>query len=553
MSFDHDTSLDANSAPDSETGVSKLVTTHAYARLARFALRRPRVAVMGEFSAGKSSLVNALVGRAIWPTKVTATHLPPCWLRHDPSAGSELVGDAVAADGSRRRLARDALTAEGMAEGRAIAVSLDAPHLAGFDLVDTPGISDPLLSDDLIEGVAGQVEMVIWCTAVQQAWRQSERARWRSLPRRLRPRSVLVLTHADRLAPEDLARVRRRLEREAGDLFGAMVEVASPRAQAALDGGVVVDADAWAASGLARLLEVVNAQAAAVTAHRAALLTRYLAVEPEPEPEPEPAVARGPFDALAAWNRIREAQGPGDSDEELRRSLLQLAADYDAWAAGARVSPTGAATAGVADTNETVPAWRRRVGPTDGALAMATEHEARIPASGVTSILRMLGIVPPRTETAPASEGVDDGGGDRRDDDGGDRQDDQNDQKESEIMKDQMTDISDLKNLNGFLGACLVDSDTGLMLGSEGGASIDLEVAAAGNTEVVKSKSSVMRQLGLDDSIEDILITLGTQFHLIRPLERNPSVFMYVALDKKQANLGMARLQVKKVEQQIRL
>ncbi|MEL6264912.1 MAG: roadblock/LC7 domain-containing protein [Pseudomonadota bacterium] len=116
-----------------------------------------------------------------------------------------------------------------------------------------------------------------------------------------------------------------------------------------------------------------------------------------------------------------------------------------------------------------------------------------------------------------------------------------------------MTDISDLKNLNGFLGACLVDSDTGLMLGSEGGASIDLEVAAAGNTEVVKSKSSVMRQLGLDDSIEDILITLGTQFHLIRPLERNPSVFMYVALDKKQANLGMARLQVKKVEQQIRL
>ncbi|MEM9795857.1 MAG: roadblock/LC7 domain-containing protein, partial [Pseudomonadota bacterium] len=55
--------------------------------------------------------------------------------------------------------------------------------------------------------------------------------------------------------------------------------------------------------------------------------------------------------------------------------------------------------------------------------------------------------------------------------------------------------------------------------------------------------------LGLNDKIDDILITLGKQFHLIRPLEKNPTVFLYVALDKKAANLGMARVQVKKVEQ----
>ena len=113
------------------------------------------------------------------------------------------------------------------------------------------------------------------------------------------------------------------------------------------------------------------------------------------------------------------------------------------------------------------------------------------------------------------------------------------------------TDISKLAEINGFIGACLVDSETGLMMASEGGGKFDLETAAAGNTEVVKAKLAAAEMLGLNDSIEDILITLGKQLHLIRPLEKTPTVFVYVALDKKQANLGMARVQVKTVEKTV--
>jgi len=110
-------------------------------------------------------------------------------------------------------------------------------------------------------------------------------------------------------------------------------------------------------------------------------------------------------------------------------------------------------------------------------------------------------------------------------------------------------DISNLKEINGFIGACLVDSDTGMMLASQsGGKDLDLETAAAGNTEVVKAKLAVMKALNINDKIEDILITLGKQYHLIRLLAANPTIFIYVVLDKK-ANLGMARIQVKKVEQ----
>lgn len=111
------------------------------------------------------------------------------------------------------------------------------------------------------------------------------------------------------------------------------------------------------------------------------------------------------------------------------------------------------------------------------------------------------------------------------------------------------TDISELANIQGFIAGCLVDGESGLMLANQTGPiKFDIEAAGAANTEVVRAKNEAMRALGLNDHIEDILITLGTQMHLIRPLASNPMVFVYVALDRSKANLGMARLALKNIE-----
>ncbi|SMX45327.1 hypothetical protein [Actibacterium lipolyticum] len=111
------------------------------------------------------------------------------------------------------------------------------------------------------------------------------------------------------------------------------------------------------------------------------------------------------------------------------------------------------------------------------------------------------------------------------------------------------TDISKLSEIDGFLGASLVDSDSGLMLSAEAGSgSLDLELAGAANMEIVRAKNAAIKALGLNDHIEDVLISLETQYDLIRPLASNPDVFVYVALDRKKSNLGMARLAVKNVE-----
>ena len=110
-------------------------------------------------------------------------------------------------------------------------------------------------------------------------------------------------------------------------------------------------------------------------------------------------------------------------------------------------------------------------------------------------------------------------------------------------------------SIDGAIGVALVDTNDGLTLATAGGGNrINLDIAGAGNLDVVRAKMRVMDQLGLDDKIEDILITLGTQFHLIRPMERNSvGLFLYVALDRERGNLGMARHQLKAIEAELEI
>src|ERR1700761_8266356 len=100
--------------------------------------------------------------------------------------------------------------------------------------------------------------------------------------------------------------------------------------------------------------------------------------------------------------------------------------------------------------------------------------------------------------------------------------------------------LNGLTKLDGAMCAALVDSNSGMMLGGVG-QGMDLELAAAGNTEVVRAKLKTMKSLGLTDAIEDILITLGKQYHIIRPVQAKAGIFIYLVLGRAKANLAMAR------------
>ncbi|MEI5008527.1 hypothetical protein ACIOWI_22155 [Streptomyces sp. NPDC087659] len=108
--------------------------------------------------------------------------------------------------------------------------------------------------------------------------------------------------------------------------------------------------------------------------------------------------------------------------------------------------------------------------------------------------------------------------------------------------------------IEGAVGVALVDYTSGMALGTLGGGKhLDLNVAAAGNTDVVRAKLRAMEMLGLQDEIEDILITLGGQYHLIRLLKARGGngLFLYLALDNQRSNLAMARHQLRKIEAEL--
>ncbi|MEV6237583.1 hypothetical protein [Lentzea sp. NPDC051838] len=115
------------------------------------------------------------------------------------------------------------------------------------------------------------------------------------------------------------------------------------------------------------------------------------------------------------------------------------------------------------------------------------------------------------------------------------------------------TALKEAMTITGAVGAALVDYDSGMSLGALGGGDwLNLEVAAAGNTEVVRSKQRVISALKLNDEIEDILITLQRQYHLIRllaPTKRGGSrLFLYLVLDRDRANLALARHSLRAIE-----
>ncbi len=206
--------------------------------------KRPRVALMGEFSAGKSTLSNLLIGRSALPVNVTATQLPPVWMSYGDDAPYR-----VGLDGTETDVAPD-FSDVSVRDTRCIRISLPSKFLMNCDLIDMPGISDPNMASEVWERVIGEADIVIWCSHATQAWRQSEAAVWGTMPHELYEKSILLLTRMDRiLSDRDRVRVVKRVQSETQGLFRKVIPVSLIQAMEA-DG----DPEAWASSGADELL-----------------------------------------------------------------------------------------------------------------------------------------------------------------------------------------------------------------------------------------------------------------------------------------------------------
>lgn len=100
--------------------------------------------------------------------------------------------------------------------------------------------------------------------------------------------------------------------------------------------------------------------------------------------------------------------------------------------------------------------------------------------------------------------------------------------------------LDEIMKIDGAMATSIVDSTNGFMLGAQG-KGIDLEYASAGNTELYHAKQKIMKALNINEKIEDFLITMDTQYHILMPIPQVEGAFIYFVMSKADGTLALAR------------
>ena len=205
----------------------------------RLRAARLRVLVVGEAKRGKSTLVNALLGREVLPTGMTPLTAVPTTVTH--GTGEAMV--VAFADGRAAHCPLSALGEFGTERGNpgnsrgvaAITVRLDSPILArGVEIVDTPGTGSVHAHNTAAaDGVLPTMDAAIFVLTADPPVSAAER----DLLERVHGLSVttfVVLNKADYTDAAGLAEAVEFTERIAGQAVGAPVRVYPVSARAAL-------------------------------------------------------------------------------------------------------------------------------------------------------------------------------------------------------------------------------------------------------------------------------------------------------------------------------
>jgi hypothetical protein len=109
--------------------------------------------------------------------------------------------------------------------------------------------------------------------------------------------------------------------------------------------------------------------------------------------------------------------------------------------------------------------------------------------------------------------------------------------------------LAPVAEIDGFRLASLVDAATGMVVSSAAADPDDpsLAAVAAGAADIVTVLSLLSSELGADDGLEDVMVTFGSRFHLIRHVRSDSAqpVVLLVVLDRSRANLALARREIR--------
>jgi predicted regulator of Ras-like GTPase activity (Roadblock/LC7/MglB family) len=112
--------------------------------------------------------------------------------------------------------------------------------------------------------------------------------------------------------------------------------------------------------------------------------------------------------------------------------------------------------------------------------------------------------------------------------------------------------LETLLSFDGALSVAVVDSESGMIMG-QAGTGVEMELAAAGASTILRARLASTKALGAKEKIDDMLISLSSTVQIIHPLPSNPSIFTYLIGDKSKSSLAMARFKATEADLLIRL
>ncbi len=111
--------------------------------------------------------------------------------------------------------------------------------------------------------------------------------------------------------------------------------------------------------------------------------------------------------------------------------------------------------------------------------------------------------------------------------------------------------IDQMLQIEGLLGCCVVDAQTGLVMGQErvdDDEELNLELIAAANTEVLKAHRRASRDMGCGDRVDEVIVTHGRRHQVLRTVASHPDLFLLAVLDRQRTNLALARFKIMDAE-----
>lgn len=168
-----------------------------------------QVAVVGQFSSGKSSFLNALLELDILPTGAVPVTAKPIFIRY----GDFSMLKATYSDGREEytdinNLEIFADQRKDMKDVKYLSIYIKKDILKYLTFVDTPGlnsISDADTSETM--DILNKVGSVLWVTLIDNAARKSELDELNLIPQNLKKNSLCLLNQKDKLTKEEIENV----------------------------------------------------------------------------------------------------------------------------------------------------------------------------------------------------------------------------------------------------------------------------------------------------------------------------------------------------------